>query len=236
MTPGRTSNEHSDREVSDFLLRACHDLRASSRAVRVHSELILKDGTSGPVSNLDQRLGFVVDGAKKLDALIDAITSYSVALATDTALFQTARMDILLRSVLKKLEPEVRACNAEVTYGTLPALNGNPDRLMQVFEHLIRNAIVHRADGAQPRITIDAKEDPPGWLFTIRDNGPGIEESALEKVFLPFERLKGKQLGGAGLGLAICRVIVERHGGRIWAESKAGEGATFCFVLPSDES
>jgi signal transduction histidine kinase len=104
---------------------------------------------------------------------------------------------------------------------------------MQVFEHLIRNALLHRGDAA-PRIRIEAAPHDEGWLLTVRDNGPGIEASALERIFLPFERLKGKQLGGAGLGLTTCRAIIERHGGRIWAESSPGDGATFCFVLPAE--
>ena len=108
----------------------------------------------------------------------------------------------------------------------------HPDRLMQVFEHLIRNALVHRGDAA-PRVRIDAAPHDDGWQLTVRDNGPGIEPTALERIFLPFERLKGKQLGGTGLGLTICRAIVERHGGKIWAESEPGEGAVFSFVLPA---
>jgi len=232
-SPRPPADGHSDREVSDFLFRACHDLRASSRAVRVHSELILKDGEVPAGSTLEQRLGFVVNGAKKLDVLIDSLGSYSVALATDASSFQSSPLDILLRSVLKKLDPEIRGCGGEVTSGPLPSVNGHPDRLMQLFENLIRNALVHRSE-ATPRVRIEAARQADGWLFTVHDNGSGMEESSLEKIFLPFERLKGKQLGGAGLGLTICRLIVERHGGRIWAESKPGEGAKFYFVLPDE--
>lgn len=233
MTPRPIANNHSDREVSDFLLRACHDLRASSRAVRVHTELILKNREAPPGSHLEQGLGFVVEGAKKLDGLIDALTGYSVALTTEAAAFHATRLDILLRAALKKLDAEIRSCGAEVTYGVLPEVNAHPERMMQVFENLLRNAIMHRGETA-PRIRVDAARQPEGWLFAVRDNGPGIEESLLEKVFLPFERLKGKQAGCAGLGLTICRLIIERHGGRIWAESKPGDGATFYFVLPEE--
>ena len=233
MTPRPTGNNHSDKEVSDFLLRACHDLRASSRTVRIHSELGIKDGLAPAGSKLEQGLGFVVEGSKQLDGLIDALTGYSVALTTQAAAFQTTRLDILLRAVLRKLDAEVRNCGADVSYGALPEVNANPDRMMQVFENLIRNAIVHRGE-TSPRIRIDASRQPEGWLFAVRDNGPGIEASLVEKVFLPFEQLKGKQVGGAGLGLTICRLIIERHGGRIWAESKPGGGATFYFVLPEE--
>ena len=233
MTPRPARNEHSDKDVSEFLLRACHDLRASSRTVRTHSELLLRDGEVSAGSTLEQRLGFMVDGAAKMDALIDSLTAYSLALTTDAASFQAVRLDILLRSVLKKLDPELRGCGAEVTYGALPEVNGNPDRLMQLFENLIRNAIVHRAEAA-PRIRLDASRQTDDWLVSVQDNGPGIEEADLERIFRAFERLKGKQNRGAGLGLTICRVVVERHGGRIWAASKPNQGATVYFTLPEE--
>jgi light-regulated signal transduction histidine kinase (bacteriophytochrome) len=233
MTPLPTGIEHSDREVSDFLLRACHDLRSSSRTVRAHCELLLKDGEAAAGSTLERRLLFVTDGAKKLNALIDSLTSYSLALTTEAAKFQAVRLDILLRAVLQRLDADIRGCGAEVTYGSLPEVNGNPDRLMQVFENLTGNAIVHRGEAA-PRIRIEATRQTDGWWFTVRDNGPGMEEADLERIFLPFERLRGKQHNGSGLGLTICRLIVERHGGRIWAESKPDEGATFYFTLPEE--
>jgi len=222
----------SDRDVSEFLLRACHDLRAAARTVRTHSELFLKDAGMPGNSGVEQRLGFIVEGARRIDLLVEGLASYSVALQTDVASFQSARMDVLLRSALKKLEKELRDGGAEVAYGELPTVTGNPDRLMQVFENLLRNALVHLG-GAVPRIHISAAKQAEDWLFAVRDNGPGVEAASLESIFMPFERQHGRERGGAGLGLAICRVIVERHGGKIWAESQAGSGATFCFTLPA---
>lgn len=223
---------NSDREVSEFLLRACHDLRAAARAVRTHSELFLKDAGIPRNSGVEQRLGYIVDGARRIDLLVDGLASYSVALQTDVASFQSTRMDVLLRSALKKLDKELRDSGAEVSYGELPTVTGNLDRLTQVFEHLLRNALVHRGQ-AIPRIQIGADKQAEGWLFTVRDNGPGLEADSLERIFMPFERLQGRERPGAGLGLAICRAVVQRHGGRIWAESQAGSGATFRFTLPA---
>lgn len=217
--------------MSEFLLRACHDLRASARVVRTHSELLLKDAPGQRDSNFEQRLGFIVEGARRIDSLVDGLASYSVVLQTGVAPFQTIRTDVLLRSVLAKLDKELRESGADVLYGELPTVTGNPDRLMQVFENLLRNALVHRGE-VVPRIQISAGKQAEGWLFAIRDNGPGVEAASLDSIFLPFVRLQNKE-SGAGLGLAICRVIVERHGGRIWAESPAGSGATFCFTLPA---
>jgi signal transduction histidine kinase len=227
----------SDREVSEFLLRACHDLRTSARAVRTNAELFLKDIGAKDVeaprnSNFEQRLGFLVEGARQIDLLLDGLASYSVALQTEAASFQATRMDVLLRLVLAKLNKELRDCGAEVIYGELPSVTGNPDRLMQVFENLLRNALAHRGQ-VTPRIHVSAAREAESWVFTVRDNGPGVEAAFLESIFTPFERLHARERRGAGLGLAICRAIVERHGGRIWAESQPESGATLCFTLPA---
>jgi signal transduction histidine kinase len=217
----------SDREIGEFLLRACHDVRAAARTMRTHSELILKDAASGKSGDLEVRAGFIVEGAGRIDALTNGLAAFAIALQTDRASFQTVRPDALVRNVILKLGSDIRAASAEVEYGELPAVAGNPDRLTQLFEQLLRNALVHRGE-APPRISIQSTEHAEGWLFIVRDNGPGLETESLEGIFKPFERLHG---GGAGLGLAICREIVRRHGGRIWAEP-AADGATICFTLP----
>jgi chemotaxis family two-component system sensor kinase Cph1 len=233
MTKGRVNMESSksDLEVSEFILRACHDLRSSTRAVRIHSELLLKDAEGARNSTFEQRLGYVVEGARKIDSLVDGLTKYSLALQTDAASFQSTATDVLLRSALMKMSKELRDCDGKVTYDELPRVTGDPDRLMQVFEHLIRNALVHRGE-ATPQIHISACKRGEDWVFAVRDNGPGVDGGVLERVFRPFERLKAEDRTGAGLGLAISREIVERHGGRMWAESQVGNGATFFFALP----
>jgi light-regulated signal transduction histidine kinase (bacteriophytochrome) len=222
----------SDLEVSEFILRACHDLRSSTRAVRIHSELLMKDAEGPRNATLEQRLGYVVDGARKIDSLVEGLTKYSLALQTDASFFQSTATGVLLRSALMKLKKELSDCGGKVTYDELPRVTGDPDRLMQVLEHLIRNALVHRGEAA-PQIHISACKQGEEWVFAVRDNGPGVEGDALERIFRPFERLRGGQSTGAGLGLAISREIVQRHGGRMWAESQVGDGATFFFTLPS---
>lgn len=221
-----------DGELSEFLLRACHDLRAAARAVRTHSELILRD-RAGAEEDLGQRLGFVVEGARQIDRLLDGLTGYSLALQTDAASFQRTRTDVLLRGVLQRLRQEISERHAEVVYGELPEVTGNPDRLMQVFEHLVRNALAYGGQDS-PRIDICAMAQEGEWRFAVRDDGAGVEAAALEKIFKPFERLRPKERPGAGMGLAICRAIVERHGGRIWAESQPEGGAAFLFTLPAE--
>jgi light-regulated signal transduction histidine kinase (bacteriophytochrome) len=222
----------SHQELAKFLLRACHDLRASARAVLSHSELFAKAARTAADREAEQRLGFIVEGARRIDLLLDGLAAYSVALQTDPSSFQLVRVDVVLRLALAKLDPELRACGADVEVGELPSLRGNPDRLMQVFECLLRNAVDHRGRLA-PRIRIDAARHPDGWIFAVRDNGPGVETASLEAIFLPFERAPGAEPVRPGMGLAICRAIVEGHGGRIWAESQPGNGASICFTLPA---
>ncbi len=228
-----TEHSKSDSDLSEFILRACHDLRAPTRAVRTQSELLLRDPEASGNSSFEQRLGLIVEGARKIDLLLDGLAGYSVALQTNPASFQSAPMGVLLRSILAKLSQQLRDCGAEVTYDDLPAVMGNPDRLMQVFENLIRNAFVHRGQAA-PHIHVSAVRQAEEWLFAVHDNGPGVDAASLQKMFMPFERLQGSDRPGPGLGLAICREIVERHGGHIWAESQPGCGTTLRFSLPAE--
>jgi len=195
--------------------------------------LLLREREAAQAPGLEARFGFIADGAQKIDLLADGIASYSIALQIQKGLFQVTPMDVLLRTVLAKLDKDLRANEASVTYDKLPRVSGDPDRLMEVFENLLRNALCHRGP-VPPLIRIAAERRDAEWLFAVRDNGPGVETAYLESMFQPFVRLQGKRYAGPGLGLAICRVIVERHGGRIWAESKAGAGTAFLFTLPAD--
>ena len=224
----------SDQEISEFLLRACHDLRQSTRTVRAYSELLLKDVAKPQIPDLEKRLGLLADGAGKADLLVDALARYAIALQTDSTSFQPVRLDVLFRSVLAKLARDLKACEADVTYRDLPPVSGNPDRLMDVFEILLRNALMHRGD-ASPRIDVAAAREGEEWIVTVHDNGPAVDSDSTEQIFKPFVRA-GHQRKGVGLGLTISREIVERHGGRIWLDLSAEGGATFRFSLPVSET
>lgn len=216
----------SDRDLSRFLLRACHDVRSALRAIRAHTEL-LQRGTE-----LDKHLGYIQDGARRIDSLTDGMSGYSIALQIDQASFQPTRMELALRTALTRLDKELRKQGAEVTNGALPVVSGNLDRLAQVFEILLRNALHHRAEHP-PRVHISAEKQAEEWVFSVHDDGPGIEADYLERVFQPFERLQAGSPAGAGMGLTIARAIVERHGGSMRAKSEPGSGSTFLFTLPA---
>jgi two-component system, chemotaxis family, sensor kinase Cph1 len=226
------SPQPDKREFAEFLLRVCHELRTPVRTIRSQAELLTRRAAATPGAAGEQGLDFIAGGTRSLDALVDGLASYSIALQTEAASFQPVRMDTLLRTVLAKLSQELRDREALVTFSELPRIRGDADRLMDAFEILLRNALVHRGQSA-PIIEITAEEQGASWLFAVRDNGPGVDEPYRETIFRPFERLQGNR-SGPGLGLAICRAIVERHGGRIWAEAQNGGGAAFLFTLPRD--
>jgi len=236
----------SDRDLSEFLLRACHDLRSSLRAIRAHAELVQRGVHADDTPDLNRNFAFIASNARRIELLTDGLSSYSIALQIEEASFQSARMDVLLRTALARIDQEIQELGAEVTSGELPQVSGKPDRLVQVFEILLLNALRHCGQSS-PRIHVTAEKvtaekvtaekvsagkQAEEWLFAIRDNGPGIDAAYLERVFKPFERLHAGQAESVGMGLAICRAIVERHGGKLWAESTPGTGSTFLFTLP----
>jgi light-regulated signal transduction histidine kinase (bacteriophytochrome) len=233
--PAPEGRLYTGQEISEFLLRACHDLRTPLRAIHAHAELLVKSGGLPAAPGTEPRLAFIVEGAAKMDQLVDGLSSYSIALRTDPGSFVITPLGVLLRTVLAKLEKELRNNQAWVTSGELPRVSCDPNRLMQLFENLLLHALRRRGQ-IVPRIDITAATHDKGWLFTVRDNGPCIEAADLERIFQPFARWHGEDRAGSGLALAICREIVERHGGRIWAEyrdeSGGGSGCTFLFTLP----
>ena len=165
-----------------------------------------------------------------MQALIDDLLAYSRAGRGD----MTERTDIgaVLDKVLKTLTISIEESGAVVTHDPLPTITSNPVELTQVLQNLIGNAIKFKGSG-KPEIHVGAQRQPGGWLFTVRDNGIGIDQQFADRIFMIFQRLHTReQYPGTGIGLAICKKIVERHGGRIWMESQPGKGSTFCFTIP----
>jgi len=230
---GEESQQSLNHDLSDFLLRTCHDLRTPLRAIRAHAELLLRHAGGPQAADFEDRLNFIVEGARKIESLAEGLSGYSIALHIEESSFRPAQMDVLLRSALARVSKELNVNHAQVTYDELPTIRGDPDRLSQVFEILVLNALRHRG-AAAPQIHITAEQQPGAWLFLVRDNGPGVEPAYLERIFKPFERLNVKESFAPGLGLTISREIVARHGGRIWAESQVGIGSVFRFTIPSE--
>ena len=226
-TPGAP---RSNSEVSEFLLRACHDLRGPLRTVRTHAELLVRNSAAGQDDDSKQSLAFVVSGVEAAVAVLDGIADHALALAIDASRFHPVPLDVIVRGALARLSTQLRASDAEVSYDDLPSVPGDADRLLQLFEYLVDRAL--RGGGPNPRrIRVSAEPQNGAWLLTVRDNAPGMDAANLEAVFTPFARVHANQRPGPGL--ATCRMIVERHGGKMWAESDPGGGCVFRFTLPA---
>jgi light-regulated signal transduction histidine kinase (bacteriophytochrome) len=135
-------------------------------------------------------------------------------------------------AVVTTLGPTISELRAEVSYDDLPTVSGDPILLQQLVQNLVGNALKYRDPSVTPRVWISARKKGQEWLVSVKDNGRGVASEHHDSIFQPFTRLHGAEIFGTGIGLAVCRKIVKRHGGRIWIESAPGEGATFYFTLP----
>jgi light-regulated signal transduction histidine kinase (bacteriophytochrome) len=182
-------------------------------------------------SDADDFIAFAVDGAQRMQALIQDLLLYS-RVGTRGHVFERTDCNAVVDRVLGDLSAAIAEARAVVTRDDLPAVLGDATQLGQLFLNLIGNAI--KFHGAEPPgVHVSARQDHGAWLFSVKDNGIGIEPQYLDRVFIIFQRLHGSgKYPGTGIGLAICKKIVERHGGRIWIESKSGEGTTFFFTIP----
>ena len=176
-------------------------------------------------------ISYSVEGALRIEALLKALLGYWETTERKHDGFAPADCDVVLAKVLLNLEAAIARSGAIVTSDPLPTVAAEEVLLTQLFQNLISNSIKYRGEEA-PRIHISAESDGEGWLFAVRDNGIGIDPQDSERVFGMFKRLHGSEIPGTGIGLALCRKIVERKGGRIWVESEAGRGATFKFTIP----
>jgi signal transduction histidine kinase len=216
-----------NRDWQRFLDATVHDLRAALRAIGTSAELLAQ--TCGAVPGTRETAITLLDGVRRLDGLSKGLGSYSRALQPDR---QDALVpaEAVLRSAMDELREPIQTSGAAISYGALPQLLGNHERIAMLFREILTNALAYRAE--VPRIEITALPEQAGmWRFAVRDNGFGIEQRHWEKIFLPFQRLHSRPRGN-GLGLAICAKIVRGHGGAIWVESEPGVGSTFFFTLP----
>lgn len=219
--------------IREFVSIAVHDLREPLRAIRASSELLA--GTYEDPSNdsAARCLRYIREGVDRIESLVYDIGEfcYAEVRALDR---QETGMDVVLMEAQRQLSDELKGSEAILTQDPLPVVTGDFLALAAVFHSLIQNACKFRGT-APPRIHVGAKRQESEWIFSVRDNSMGFSPVYGELIFHPFERLNGKQYPGSGLGLPLAKRILERHGGRIWAESKPGEGSNFCFSLPASE-
>ena len=182
----------------------------------------------------DEFIGFAVDGATRMQQLIRDLLSYS-RLTTTAKKHSFTSAEAACSAALENLREPVESSNALVRVETLPTVLADTAQLTQLFQNLIGNAIKYRNE-RQPEIRVAAKPNGNEWTFSVQDNGIGIEPQYSERIFQMFQRLHTRgEYSGTGIGLALCKKIVERHGGKIWVESQPGHGSTFLFTIPWSE-
>lgn len=185
-------------------------------------------------ADADEFIGYAVDGVTRMQELINDLLAYS-RVGRNRRAFTEVDMNAVARDVLQDLERAIADAGATVTVDELPVVRGDRPLLAQVLQNLVSNAIKFRGE-EPPRVHIGARREGAQWLFHVRDNGIGIAPEYSERIFALFQRLHGRgEYPGTGIGLSICRKVIEHHGGRIWVESVEGEGATFYFTLPAVE-
>jgi light-regulated signal transduction histidine kinase (bacteriophytochrome) len=178
-------------------------------------------------------IDFAADGATRMYQLINDLLAYS-RVGTRGNLFELVDCEEVFHKSVNNLKVTMEESGAVVTHDSLPTVMADSLQLGQLFQNLIGNAIKFRGD-ERPRIHISASRNGSGWTFSVRDNGIGIAPEYVERIFVIFQRLHNREeYPGTGIGLAVCKKIVERHGGRIWVESEFGKGATFYFTLPQE--
>ena len=234
----RKANEalaRSNRELEQFAYVASHDLQEPLRMVSSYTQLLARRYQDKLDQDANDFIAYAVDGANRMQRLIQDLLTYSRVTTRGLA---AAPMDAheALGEAVRNLQAAIQQAGALVTNEELPEVLGDRTQIAQVFQNLVGNGIKFHKPGQPPRVHISAQrcaEQPAMWTFTVRDNGIGIEHHHFERLFVIFQRLHGKkEYPGTGIGLALCKRIVERHGGTIWLESEPGEGTTFLFTLP----
>ena len=221
----------SNEDLNQFAYAASHDLQEPLRMVALYSQIIQKRYAERLDADAKELFGFVVGGARRMERLLRDLLAYSQTSSSSEGPAQPVECEAAIQKVMLNLQAAIVQNDAHVTWDPLPTVHAHEIRLVQLLQNLIGNAIKYRSADA-PLIHVSAERRAGDWLFSVQDNGIGIEPEYSQQVFGIFKRLHGQTYEGTGIGLAICQRIVERYGGRIWVESKPGAGSRFCFTIP----
>jgi signal transduction histidine kinase len=227
--------ERSNRELERYARVVAHDLEAPLRAIRTGLEGLAQrsgDRLDGQSSEFVQE---TIESTHRMAKLIRGILDYSRASAPNTSPWQQVDLNRVAKDALGNLKVPIQESGATVEIETLPTVTGDEAMLLQVLQNLIGNGIKYQPRGQNPRVHVSARRLDGSWDISVGDNGIGLDPAKAERIFEPFIRLHAHEYEGTGVGLAVCRAVVERHGGEIWVEGEPGKGSTFHFTLPVRE-
>jgi PAS domain S-box-containing protein len=222
----------SNTALEQFAYVASHDLQEPLRTMRTYAQLVSRKYQGKLDSEADQFLDFIVSAASRMSSLVNDLLAYA-RLTTEIERPSSIALDEDLEAALSHLEQAIKESDATVTHDPLPTLPVDRGQMVRLFQNLIGNAVKYRKPGQPPKVHVSAEQRGTEWMISIRDNGIGFDPQFASSIFLPFKRLhSAESYPGTGVGLSICRRILQAQGGRIWAESSPGEGSTFFFTLP----
>jgi light-regulated signal transduction histidine kinase (bacteriophytochrome) len=223
----------SNYDLEMFAYVASHDLQEPLRAINSYAQLLARKYQDRLDAKADKYIGYIVEGATRMQQLISDLLEFSRVGTQGKELIPT-ESEAVLERVLANLRVAIAKNRALITHDPLPTILGDEIQLIQLLQNLIANAIKFRRE-EQPKVHISVEQKEEEWLFSVRDNGIGMEPAYFDRIFTIFQCLHSRsEYSGTGIGLAVCKKIVERHGGRIWVESKLGVGTTFHFTLRSN--
>ncbi len=226
----------SNQELERFAYVASHDLQEPLRMVASFTQLLSQRYTGRLDETADKYIHYAVDGAKRMQQLIADLLAFSRVNSKELDLRPTG-CEALIVAALQNLRAAIEESGAAIDRDPLPEVCVDEGQFIQLFQNLLGNAIKFRRKETSPRIHVSAVDDGAEWLFSVQDNGIGIEPKHADRVFQIFQRLHTRtEYPGTGIGLAVCQKVVERHGGRIWVESQPGMGSNFRFTVPKSQT
>jgi light-regulated signal transduction histidine kinase (bacteriophytochrome) len=229
-----TDLTRSNEDLQQFAYVASHDLQEPLRNVASCMQMLEQKYKNKLDVDADKLIHYAVESSVRMKALISDLLAFS-RIGTKGRPPQRIDCEQILDQAVKNLRSAIRETEAVITRDPLPTISADGTQVSQVFQNLIGNAIKFRRD-EPPQLHVSSVKNQDEWVFSVKDNGIGIESQYLERIFVIFRRLhKRSEYAGAGIGLAICKKIVERHGGKIWVESEPGAGTTFYFTIPEKE-